>query len=542
MRVTSILPGIVLAAGAGAQEYRYGVYEVTLEAAREYANPLKDVAIELEFEGPGKTRDTVRAFWDGGRTWRARYSPEVTGGFRWRARSTNRSDQLINGKSGAFKVAEYRGPNTLYRGGPPRLSFNRRYLVQSGGKPWFFLSDTAWNGALMSTAEEWSRYLAGRAANKFTAVQFVTTQWRAGRQDEKGQVAFTGTDPIRVNPAFWQRMDRKITAINQAGLVAVPVMLWALTSRDGESPGVSLPADEAIALARYVRSRYNAHHAIWLLGGDGDYAGANAARWKAIGRAVFPEGEKQQLAGMHPRGMRSPWAEYQNEPWLDILFYQSGHGDDARKWRWNATGGPAADWKMEPARPVIDAEPNYEAHISYQSRKKIDDYAVRRAAYYSLLAAPPAGVSYGAHGVWFWSRKAEVPLDHPRTGVAEPWWECLNYPGARQMKVMRDIFDSIAWWKLRPERGLLSDDKYDAAAFHDYVIPALSESNDFALIYLPANPGVKLNLTRFESGRIAGTWIDPRTGKRSPAGSWRPVAEVSLNAPGEGDWLLLLKK
>jgi len=58
----------------------------------------------------------------------------------------------------------------------------------------------------------------------------------------------------------------------------------------------------------------------------------------------------------------------------------------------------------------------------------ITDADVRRAVYYSVLGAPPAGVTYGAHGIWYWSRKAEVPLDHSGTGVALPWYECLVTP------------------------------------------------------------------------------------------------------------------
>lgn len=124
--------------------------------------------------------------------------------------------------------------------------------MQADNKPWFYLADTAWNGALLSSPDEWKRYLADRAAKTFTAVQFVMTQWRAGRQDAQGQVAFTGSNPIKINPQFFQRMDEKLSAVNNAGLVGVPVMLWALASKDKESPGVGLSTEDATQLARYI--------------------------------------------------------------------------------------------------------------------------------------------------------------------------------------------------------------------------------------------------------------------------------------------------
>ncbi|MGB9605688.1 MAG: DUF4038 domain-containing protein, partial [Bryobacteraceae bacterium] len=408
------------------------------------------------------------------------------------------------------------------------------------GKPWFWLGDTAWNGALLSTDEEWDRYLRDRVAKGFTLVQLVLTQWRAGRSDERGQVGFTGTDRIQINPAFFQRMDGRIRAVNDHGLVAACVLLWALTSKDRESPGEVLPEHQAIVLARYMVGRYNAFAVVWLLGGDGDYRAEKAERWKTIGRAVFPNGFPRRPVTLHPRGMQDPWPGLADEPWLDFLMYQSGHGNNAKKWEWNATQGCAVGWKLKPPRPVIDGEINYEGHLDYHTGQPIADAQVRRAAYYSLLAAPPAGVTYGAHGIWPWTRKAETPLDHPRSGMARPWQECLDYPGAHQMQVLRRIFDSLEWWKLRPDRSLLAEDPRDPE-FRSYIMPARSETGEFALIYLPGNPEVKLNLNRFRRA-VEAVWLDPRTGERRSGRHLQPAAELTLKPPTEGDWLLLLRE
>jgi hypothetical protein len=519
---------LLLAPGAGAQVFRHGRFEQALKSGSEIADPLENEVI-VEFTAPGGARTMVAAFWDGGRDWKVRFCPERTGAWKWRMIAPG-----FEPASGEFHVAAYNGANELYRRGAPRLSQDRRHFAHADGTPWFWLSCTGWNSALMSTREEWDRYLADRAAKRFTAVQFVMTQWRAGRRDELGQVAFATEGGLKVNPAFYRRMDARFDSLNERGLVAAPVLLWALTSKDRESPGVALSTEDAIRLARYMVARYGAHHTLWILGGDGEYRGENAERWKAIGRAVFPEGRPNRPVTLHPRGMNDPWPEYKDEPWVGFFMYQTGHGSDVRKWRWNATQGMATGWKLDPPHPVIDGEPNYEGHLSYQAKKVIDDYAVRRAVWYSLLAGPPAGVTYGAHGIWFWSRKAEVPLDHPRAGVALPWHECLDYPGAKQMKVMRDILDRMEWWKLRPDRSLLARDE-TAEDFHDYIQAARSEDGKFALLYLPANPAVTLDLSRFRRP-VKANWLDPRTGALTPA----PAAK-QMTPPGAGDWLLWLK-
>lgn len=521
----------LLAAAAAPEVFRYGRFEQAFTAAQDYSDPLKDVKVEVEFSGPEKFRARLPAFWDGGRTWRVRFSPEREGLWSFRVLTPG-----FTPTQGSFRAQVYRGPNELLRRGAPRVSANRRHFVHADGTPWFWLADTAWNGALMSTDVEWREYLADRAAKRFTAVQFVMTQWRAGLSDELGQTAFAVEGGrLSINPAFFQRMDRKLEAVAEQGLVSVPVMLWALTSPAGESPGEALPEEQAALLASYIAARYDAFPVMWLLGGDGDYRAEKAERWRKIGRAVFPEGRPRRPVTLHPRGMHDPWPLLKDEPWLDFLMFQTGHGSDEKKWRWHATQGLAAAWRMEPPRPVIDGEPNYEGHVSYAGEMIGDDH-VRRAVYYSLLLAPTAGVTYGAHGIWFWARKPEVPLNHPRSGVAQPWRECLNYPGGTAMRVMREIFDSIPWWRLRPDRSLLGDNPVDAA-FSNYIAAARSDEGDFALLYLPRNESVRLNLTGVEKPARA-IWIDPRTGRRTPAS--KVAGAVELKTPGAQDWLLLL--
>jgi hypothetical protein len=497
---------------------RYEVFEAVIDRVTDAADPLARERL-VEFRC-GDVTERVPAFWDGGSRWRVRYMPVTTDACSW---STLEG---LPKKKGRFQVSPSKAAgNVLFAHGPIRVSRNGRHFEHADGTPWFFLADTGWNAALGSTDSEWKEYIEDRAAKHFTAIQFVMTQWRAGRQDETGQTAFEVRDgKVTVNPAFFARMDRKFSTLNERGLVAAGVLLWALTSKDNESPGVALSVEHATQLARYMVARYQAHHVTWFLGGDGDYSGPNVERWKAIGSGVFPPGRRRGPVTLHPRGMRDPWADYVNETWVDYYVYQTGHGGDARKWKWNATEGPATGWKRNPPRPVLDAEPNYEAHRSYQG-KTIDDYDVRRAAWYSVLNAPPAGITYGAHGIWYWSRKPEPPLDHERTGVAMPWRDCLGYPGARNMTVLIDTLAGLRWWTLRPDRSLLATDTH-REDYSDYAMPARAEDGSFALIYLPA--GASGSVVKTEGWRRS-TWIDPRSGARS-------VARVS------GDALLLLQR
>src|SRR5690606_22112265 len=115
--------------------------------------------------------------------------------------------------------------------------------------------------------------------------------------DAAGEPAFWEGERIRINPAFFRRIDGKVAAIARHGLLPALVVLWALTPKD---PGVYLPEEQAIILARYVVARYGAFRPVWFLGGDGLYH-QDLERWRRIGRAVFGEsGAERALVTLHP--------------------------------------------------------------------------------------------------------------------------------------------------------------------------------------------------------------------------------------------------
>lgn len=430
--------------------HRWGMYEVSLASQMEYDGQQQYVDLELEFIDTAGKKYLQRGFWDGGHVWKVRFAPGAIGAWNWRSRC--KDDPSLDGMKGSFACIPYRGDNRFYKHGPVRVSGDGHYLTHEDGTPFFWLVDTAWNGALKSAAEDWDRFLEDRSHKQFTGIQYVATQWRTAYANAEGQKAYTGFEKIRINPGFFQRIDERTQAVNEKGLLAVPVLLWTLGSRE-HNPG-QLPEDQAILLARYMTARLGAYHVSWFLPGDGNYFDERVERWKRIGRAVFDR-PGHATATLHPQGMQWPWDAFLGEKWVSYLGYQSGHGDDGRTLEWIYKGPPAQKWNLKPVKPVINLEPPYEDHIAYQSRQRHTAYTVRRAVYWSLLNAPTAGTSYGAHGVWSWEVAPNTPQEHGGTGVAKPWHEAMALQGSTDMKHMADLFTSIEWWRLKPENSLV---------------------------------------------------------------------------------------
>jgi hypothetical protein len=540
------IAGLVVAGALGAQRPggpqdvpRWGLFEAMFTSTRTSENPLQDIELRVTFTAPSRQTHVVRGFWDGGRTWRVRFSPDEVGQWTY-ATDAVPADEGLQAQAGTFRVVGPKGTTRFDRHGPVRVSKSRTFLEHADGTPFFWLADTGWNAALLSTPGEWNQYITERSRQRFTAVQWVATEWRASPHgDRLHERAFTGLDRIAVNPAFFQRLDAKVDALNRAGLLNAPVMLWAISggSDPTVNPGVSLPEDQAIKLARYMVARWQGHDVLWILPGDGDYRGERAEKWKRIGRAVFGEGRHAPVV-LHPGGMHWVLREFLNEPWVDIHGYQSGHGDDDKTMRWMTEGPPAKEWAAEPIRPFINLEPPYENHVAYQSRKPISAHTVRRAVYWSLLNAPTAGVSYGGHGVWGWDDGTQPPTDHKGSGIPLPWQKALVMPGAEQMAHVASLFTSIDFWKLRPSPGLLAEQPgTESAAL--FISAAASTDRDLAVIYTPEPRSIALNAPGLPKG--VPTWHDPRTGARTRATGVRSGSVMRFETPAAGDWVLVLR-
>jgi hypothetical protein len=427
--------------------------------------------------------------------------------------------------------------NPLTCHGPLRVSDDRTHLTHIDGTPFFYLADTAWNGALLSSDGDWETYLADRAGKGFTAIQFIThAPWSGALTDVDGRTAFTGDAKRPVDTAFFDRIARRIAQINAVGLLAVPVLAWAANFGPSRrlNLGHTVSADRLISLLRYQLDRFAEYHCLHLLAGDAVYDFWRARKWKRIARALGTRnlalGTCRSLLALHPAGQTWPYARFRHEPWLSLYAYQSGHSESPQTLRWLQAGPPANFWKSHP-RPTINVEPCYEGLSPGRGQPPFDDGAVRRAIYWSLLNAPTAGVAYGAHGVWSWNTRTQVPLNHSYTGPAQPWHVALNFPASHQVRHLATLMQSIKWWILRPDPTLIAP---QTPGPH-YVAASRSDAGDLALLFLPTGGTIVLN-TAILQAHLSATWFNPRTGERTVASA----KDRAYIAPTTEDWLLLL--
>ncbi len=514
---------------------KWNKYELVFNSSSVYENPVQDVKLmEVAFKSPTGRVKILNGFWDGGTTWKVRLMPDETGTWTYETKCSDLKNEGLNLKKGVFLCRANTGKQEINKRGAIISPEGRYHLTYSDGTPFFYLACTAWNGALKSTKEEWEKYLKQRVSNNYNVIQLVTTQWRGCDRNSEGLTAFEGSGKIKINPDFFRRMDEKIDKVNELGLVAAPVILWALQNGSGRelSPGYYLPDDQAILLAKYIVARYNGNHVIWLLGGDGIYTGSYEQRWKTIGRAIF-DGKQQGVVAQHPCGRSWIGEVYRDEPWLDIVGYQSSHSNAEGTVNWITKGPMSQMWPQLPARPLINLEPNYE-----QIGFRITDRDVRNASYWSLFATPIAGVTYGANGLWPWLRDGEKILNHSDAPGTSSWDVSMNLPGSLQMGYLAQFIKKFDWWNLYPAQELLTEQPGDKT-FNHFISVVKSTDNKTILAYLPVKCSVNLRKPLASDYKL--TWFDPIKNTYSDGSVSDDGTILQINSTSENDMLLILE-
>ena len=118
--------------------------EITLTAENSYTHPYTDVICWVDLQGPDFS-GRIYGFWDGGPINKIRIVLPGEGDWSWKSGSNQPSDHGLNGKTGAFSAAGWSeaeksvNPN---RRGFVRASSNGHALQYADGTPFFLTGDT----------------------------------------------------------------------------------------------------------------------------------------------------------------------------------------------------------------------------------------------------------------------------------------------------------------------------------------------------------------------------------------------------------------
>jgi len=570
--------------------------EITLEAERDYANPYTEVEVWLDLCGPSVDK-RVYGFWDGDHTFRVRVVANGAGEWSWTSGS-NQQDAGLNGQSGAFEAVAW-SPAELEanpcRRGFLRATPNGHGLEYADGTPCFLVGDTWW--AVPTYRYRWCDDDSERAIGpdmglkdmvRFRKAQgynciamiaafpnwandgqpariqlpdgsFLRSAWRqAGTNSAKDMhneggrpFMFPGLVPgyedvypdlNRINPAYFQAMDRKIDYLNQEGII--PFIEAA--RRDGMSAWQAFygwPEPYARYL-QYLFARYQAHNVILSpIHFDSGHATISSRDYNAPANAVVSKGIPAFGTLLSCNAAGSSLNNFGNSdeaPWLTL--HQIGNRRHHNS-HWFLT---EIYHESAPAKPALNGEPVYDVLSApydvgwppgiIPGTEETARYC-RSGHYGSFLSGGLAGEIYGAGGLWGGDIEPEAPYK---------MWDSLVWKSGAEMTHFRDFVwsEGRRFQDLVPDAELVEPNRtYQLQGNLGWAYCARTRERDLFMVYFEAGcPAVRLRGAAY-LGRYQARWFDPRDGIWGEPFELQATAECEIDLaakPSEDDWALKL--
>ncbi|MBL7199771.1 MAG: DUF4038 domain-containing protein [Anaerolineae bacterium] len=564
--------------------------EVTLEAQETYDNPYTEVEVWVDLCGPGFEK-RVYGFWDGGDLFRVRVLATAPGEWTWSSGSTP-PDAGLSGQQGRFVTVEWteaeKSENPCRRGFL-RATANGHALEYADGMPCFLLGDTWWSTPTFRYPwydDERARTIGPemgfkdmvlfRKAQGYNCIAIIAAlpawandgypptiwldesadigvrnawpQWGTdsakNMHNEGGRpFLFPGRVPgyqdvypdvDRLNPAYFQYMDRKIDYLNAQGFT--PFIEVARRDVSRCWAGYYDWPESYARYVQYVFSRYQANHCILSpIHFDWSKMTVPSREYnEPILLVIDRYGPPPFGTLLSANADASTLLNFGQASW--ITMHQVGNRRDHNVC-WHLT---EIYHECDPPRPALNGEPYYAGwppHIAAPGGSEEDDLSCRAAMYGSLLSGGFAGHIYGADGLW----GGDI-----EPGALTRMWESIEWPSGAQLEHLRTfaLSEGCRYRDLVPNADLVYPSRsHEVHTHRGWAFCARTPEKDLFMLYFEA--GCPRGTLR---GALAGQtytarWFDPRTGKWIEAGHLTadPRCHIALpEYPSTGDWGLKL--
>ena len=311
---------------------KFGTHEIVLTGNGSVTNPF-DTDATVTFTPPsGATQaKTVKAFYDGGNTWRARVYVTEAGTWQWM--SSSATDAGLNGRSGSFTAV-----NSSLRGMIKKHPTNVKALITDNGQ--WFPPIIDWGAELFNQSKtNWQQFVqddANMGVNMIIA-------------DASGDVI--GADPTTVDPWLgvgsvdytrydltqFQTVDaRAIWIFNNYPEMYFEWVLLSVTSfwdGVGGARWMALPQSIRQNTMRYMIARWAAFpNLMWLNSlGDIDYWNSTSASYARDVGTFFAANDpwKHNFSVRGYRGMTFPFTSGSDLNWVGRISLQDSYGAGA---------------------------------------------------------------------------------------------------------------------------------------------------------------------------------------------------------------------
>jgi hypothetical protein len=336
----------------------------------------------------------------------------------------------------------------------------RRLLLD--GRPTFLLADTCWAAFGRVTNAEWEAYLRFRHRQGFNAVNvsmlpIAHDQSVSPNDPAPFAVRSDGSWDLDRPDGAWFRRARTMSEVAlRHGITPVIVVLWCTyvpgTWAARLAPGLDLTPEQTDRYVDAVLDAVGDLPVILCISGDDrledDLAVDRYVRVLDRIHTARPD----RLTTLRTAPTHETPARLLGHPGLGFYIYQSSHGPDGH----HVAQRLGERYRALPVwRPILDLEPCYEGYASNRGTGRHLAASVRRSSWTSVLAGAGAGLGYGAHGVWSWHREGDRFLNEAGSGLPFPADVALQFPGAWDVGLLRDLVERFDLFDLTGRPDLL---------------------------------------------------------------------------------------
>ena len=477
-----------------AEVERWGRFERSVPNRRKYADPYRDVTLEVSYTRPDGTMVTFWGFYDGGDTWKIRFMPDQTGSWRYTARFSDGAP----GVQGAFECVASGLPGLISRDeqNPQWFGFRggkQRLLVRSFHVGDRFFAEN-WDAAKRTAFLDWAQ---GQGYNTLS----IASHYLNRNEEGRGQ-GWKTPELWPLDAAEYRKMETILDELARRRLLVFPFA--GFFGRGSNFPRD--PAEQSLYI-RYTLARL------------GPY-------WNLLFNVAGPEPNLRGRPFLTPEEVNRLGGEIRRlDVFGHLLTVHNPPGDDLyREAPWTTYGtlqGPKTIDKAKlsaeilrnhhPKKPLYAQETlwpgNTFGHPSYT------DEDIRKNAYVILMSA--AALNYadmnGSSSSGFSGTLELSDRVQTRHDIVKQVW---------------DFFETVPFQRMKPSQDLVS---------RGY---CLAEAGEEYLVYLESGGTVDVAVT---GGPYPVEWINARdTSDRRPGKQTRDGR--ALSAPDENDWLLRLRQ
>ena len=267
---------------------------------------------------------------------------------------------------------------------PLKVSENKRYLVDSAGKPFFVLGDTPWFLQKLPI-EDVRRIMDDRKAKGFNTLFLeILDDSAMPSRDAHGIVSFDPeTDITQPVEAYWRYADQVMDEAEQRGFFVIQNSIWF-----GAGKGLwmhHVTPEKCRIYGEFLAKRFaRFKNVMWMHVGDRNPDAHLAASARELANA-FDRHAPDQLQTVHLEHEFASATHFNEDEWLDINMaytYGASYLHVLPEYQ-----------RKDPIRPVILGETGYEGEdnaITLLPDAKQGDlwnpYRIRRNEYWAVLS------------------------------------------------------------------------------------------------------------------------------------------------------------